>query len=739
MNIRKKSSENTMPTLDMEEQDTPERGGCAKWVTGLCVILAIALVVGNLPSGVSNATTVHTRLCSATVQEASIATILSGGGILTPQEGQALSIPQALEVQARYVSNGDRVKAGDPIVQVDKTAVVAAIAQLQGVLKELDADLSAAAGKTNSSSIRSGSAGRVKKIYAQVGTSVADTMYDQGALMLLSLDGLMAVELEGTLPVGQSVTVTLSDGTQLPGTVESISEKTSVVTLSDETAPVEDLVTVTDSTGEFLGQGTLYIHSMLRLTGAYGKVSAISVKENQKVYAGATLLSLKDTGHTAEYEKLLSRRGELEEQMEQLVKLSKDGILYAPDAGLVSGLDGSLTLETLAAAPRSQASPGWKELPGTRMEGDLNQTPTPSDGDSGDGSGGGNGGDTGNSGNSGNSGNPGGSESGGGSAGGETPPEQEGAEYALGYVLSTEGGITYVPQGTMVVTEGSVLPALAAPGGSGMALDISGLTVKISTGSGWEDSDSSQITAGDSILIGNGLLVFQHNAPSGETGGLPQGTPGGSLDMGSILAGMAGSMSGMSGMSGMTGGSIAGMSAAKSQTVYDSYDTETQDVASIIPEEEMTVEIQVDELDILSLQVGMTAQVTLDAQPGKEFTGSITKINAYGVNSGGNTKYTVTVTIPREDSMLSGMNASVKITTAQSQPLPTVPAEAIVFDSGKSWLYTGYDEKTDTLSGLTEIQTGISDGSLVEVVTGLDKNTTFYYRYADTIEYSFVG
>ena len=735
MNVRKKSSENTQPALDVEEQDTPERGGCAKWVTGLCVILAVALVVGNLPSGVSNATTVHTRLCSATVQEASIATVLSGGGILTPQEGQALSIPQALEVQARYVSNGDRVKAGDPIVQVDKTAVVAAIAELQGVLKELDADLSAAAGKTNSSSIRSGSAGRVKKIYAQVGTSVADTMYDQGALMLLSLDGLMAVELEGTAPVGQSVTVTLSDGTQHPGTVESISEETSVVTLSDETAPVEDLVTVTSSTGEFLGQGTLYIHSMLRLTGAYGTVSAISVKENQKVYAGTTLLSLKDTGHTAEYEKLLSRRKELEEQMEQLVKLSKDGILYAPDDGLVSGLDGSLTLESLAAAPRSQASPGWKELPGTRMEGDPNQTPTPSNGDSE----GGNEGDTGNTGNPGGSGS-GGTESGGedGSEGGEQPTEPEVAEYTLGYVLSTEGGITYVPQGTMVVTEGSALPALAAPGGSGMALDPGGLTVKISTGSGWEDSDSSQITAGDSILIGSSLLIFQHNAaPStGETGGLPQGTPEGSLDIGSMLAGMAGSMSGMSGMS---GSSMAGMSAAKSQTAYESYDTETQDVASIIPEEEMTVEIQVDELDILSLQAGMTAQVTLDAQPGKEFTGSITKINAYGVNSGGNTKYTVTVTIPRQDSMRSGMNASVKITTAQSQPLPTVPAEAIVFDSGKSWLYTGYDEKTDTLSCLTEIQTGLSDGSLVEVVTGLDKNTPFYYRYADTIEYSFIG
>ena len=729
MKFKNKSSENTMSAPDIEEQEAPDRGSRAKWVTGLCVILAVALLVGNLPSGVSNVTTVHTKLYSGVIQKETISTVLSGGGILTPQEGQTLSIPQSLEVQARYVSNGDRVSAGDPIAQVDKTAVISAIAELQKVLKELDGDLSAAAGKTNSSSIRSGSAGRVKKIYAQVGSSAADTMYDQGALMLLSLDGLMAAELEGTLPVGQSVTVTLSDGCQLPGTVESITENTSIVTLSDETAPVGDPVTVTADTGEFLGQGTLYIHSMLRLTGAYGTVSAISVKENQKIYGGTTLISLKDTGHTPEYEKLLSRREELEEQMEMLVKLSKDGILYAIDDGLVSGLDGSLPLEALAAAPRSQASPGWKELPGTRMEAAPSEAPPAPEGGS---EGGGSEGSTG-----GGSGSTGGSESG-GEGGGEQPTQPEGAVYTLGYGRSIENGINYVPQGTMVVTEGSTLPALAAPGGSDMPLDPAGLTVKESTGSGWTDSDSSQVAAGDSILIGNGLLVFQHNAapaPEG-TEGLPQGSPGGALDMDSILAGMASSMSGMSGI---TGSGMAGMSAQNSQTAYDSYDTETQDVVSIIPEEEMTVDIQVDELDILSLQVGMAAKVSLDALPGQEFTGSVTKINAYGANSGGNTKYTVTVTIPRQESMLSGMNASVKITTAQSQPLPTVPAEAIVFEGGKSWLYTAYDEKTDTLSGLTEIQTGISDGSLVELRSGLEENTTFYYRCADTIEYSFVG
>ena len=63
--------------------------------------------------------------------------VISGGGTLTPQEGEALSIPQALEVKARYVSNGDHVQAGDPIAQVDKAAVLSAISELQEVLDKL--------------------------------------------------------------------------------------------------------------------------------------------------------------------------------------------------------------------------------------------------------------------------------------------------------------------------------------------------------------------------------------------------------------------------------------------------------------------------------------------------------------------------------------------------------------------------------------------------------------------------
>ena len=266
--------------------------------------------------------------------------------------------------------------------------------------------------------------------------------------------------------------------------------------------------------------------------------------------------------------------------------------------------------------------------------------------------------------------------------------------------------------------------------GEPQTLQDQGQTVCLSTGGMWTESAFAEIGAGDAVLISTDTVVYEH---------LTSNTPGGgqfpNIDMGQISGMDTSALTGA--MSGLTGG-ISG-SGGTVTAVYDSYDTTLRDAAVITADEEMTVQIQVDELDILTLQTGMEAQVTLDALTGTGFTGTITSIDPYGANSGGNTKYTVTVTVSREGNMLAGMNASVKITTAVSEPVQTVPAEAILFDSGKSWLYTGYNEKTDTLTDPVEIQTGRSDGNQVELLSGLEAGQSFYYRYADSIEYSFVG
>lgn len=735
----KKLKKTDMPPLvpEEEEDDTQVRGGSgAKWITLLCVILAIALIVASLPSGISAVTKVNSKVLSAVPEENTISTVLSGGGTLSPQEGTAQSLPQALELKTYYVKNGQTVSEGDPIAQVDLVAVKAAISELQEVIDTLDAAIASESSKTNDSVIRSGTAGRVKKIYAREGTAAADTVYENGALLLLSLDGLMAVDLEARAEVGQRVTVTLSDGTALAGTVESVSDDTATVTLSDETAPLDDSVTVTTKDGEPLGTGNLYIHSRLRVAGAYGTVSKISVKENQQVSAGSTLLTLKDTGHTAEYARLLNRRTELEDQMESLVKLSKDGILHADCSGTVSGVDTeiSYTDPAVLTQTRSQASPGYTALGGIRTENtdtpqaqpsgeDQSQNP---DGNQNPGTGSGQ--------------NPGEGEDPQPGTGGSGTDETETATYILGLVTDasrlSEGVLTYAVQKTIRAEE------LATQSFADMLdptvpvqtqeLTYTKQTVLLSTGGAWIESGFEQISEGDAILIGTGIIVYQKTGTS-VPGGMPSIDPS---QFPSISSGIAGAGSALSGMASMAGGMSGYGTTAKA--AYDSYDTTKKDAAVITADEEMTVQIQVDELDIRTLETGMEATVTLDALPGSSFTGAITSINPYGENSGGNTKYTVTVTLPRDEKMLSGMNASVKITTGVSGTVPTVPAAAVVFDAGKSWLYTGYNEKTDTLTDPVEIQTGLSDGTLVELLSGLSEGSSFYYRYADSIEYSFV-
>lgn len=736
----KKRKKTDMPPLvpEEEEDDTQVRGGSgAKWVTLLCVILAIALIVASLPSGISAVTKVNSKVLSAVPEENTISTVLSGGGTLSPQEGTAQSLPQALELETYYVKNGQTVSEGDPIAQVDLVAVKAAISELQEVIDTLDAAIASESSKTNDSLIRSGTAGRVKKIYAREGTAAADTVYENGALLLLSLDGLMAVDLEARAEVGQRVTVTLSDGTALEGTVESVSDGTATVTLSDETAPLDDSVTVTTKDGETLGTGNLYIHSRLRVAGAYGTVSQISVKENQQVSAGSALLTLKDTGHTAEYARLLNRRTELEDQMESLVRLSKDGILHADCGGIVSGVDTeiSYTDPAVLTQTRSQASPGYTALGGIRMENtdtpqaqpsgeDQSQNP---DGNQNPGTGSGQ--------------TPGEGENPQPGTGGSGTDETETATYILGQVTDasrlSEGVLTYAVQKTIRAEE------LATQSFADMLdptvpvqtqeLTYTKQTVLLSTGGAWIESGFEQISEGDAILIGVGIIVYQKTGTS-VPGGMPSIDPS---QFPSLSTGIVGSGSAMSGMASMAGG-MSGYGTAARTAAYDSYDTTKKDAAVITADEEMTVQIQVDELDIRTLETGMEATVTLDALPGSSFTGAITAINPYGENSGGNTKYTVTVTLPRDEKMLSGMNASVKITTGVSGTVPTVSAAAVVFDAGKSWLYTGYNEKTDTLTDPVEIQTGLSDGSLVELLSGLSEGSSFYYRYADSIEYSFV-
>ena len=160
-------------------------------------------------------------ILSGNVTTGSINTELIGGGTLTEEDAVTISVPSAVKLTEFLVSNGQMVTEGTPIASVDRVTVMTAISQVQETLEYLSEEIEDAGYVSTTEKVNALAGGTVKIIYAEKGESVQSVMLEHGALAVLSLDGLMAVDMEteSTLSVGTAVTVTLSDGTAVSGKI----------------------------------------------------------------------------------------------------------------------------------------------------------------------------------------------------------------------------------------------------------------------------------------------------------------------------------------------------------------------------------------------------------------------------------------------------------------------------------------------------------------------------------------
>ena len=277
---------------------------------------------------------------SYAVTTGSISTVVSGSGSLTDEDLETVTVPTGVEITAVKVRNNQTVAKGDILATVDMATVISAMADLQADIKALDKKISNAEDDAADTRIVAGVSGRVKAVFGEKGADVADVMYANSALALVSLDGYMAVDIEtDALTVGQKVTVVQSNEKKFTGTVESVVGAAATVLVTDNGTTYDDTVTVQDSEGASVGTGKLYIHSALRVTGFAGTISAVSVSENQKVSDSTKLFTLKDTDYSANYNSLLRQRAQLEETLLELLTIQRDGAVLASRDGSVYSVD----------------------------------------------------------------------------------------------------------------------------------------------------------------------------------------------------------------------------------------------------------------------------------------------------------------------------------------------------------------------------------------------------------------
>lgn len=308
------------------------------------VVIVICLVAAALTGGVfylrrqvqEQFAASTQEVLSAQAERGTISTVVSGSGMLANVDTETVSVPSGVEVTEILVKYGDAVEQGDLLATVDMASVRSAMATLQSEIETLDDDIADAKGDTVSSYVTAGVPGRVKMLYVEQGASVEETMVTYGALAELSLDGYMAVDIQtGSAQGGDKVTVMLSDGSEITGTVEKTVNGTATVLVTDDGPACGDSVTVKAESGETLGTGELYIHSALKVTGYAGTVGWINVSLNQTVYASSNLFSLTDTSTSASYDALLRSRSEKEETLLELLRIQKSSGLTAPISGSV--------------------------------------------------------------------------------------------------------------------------------------------------------------------------------------------------------------------------------------------------------------------------------------------------------------------------------------------------------------------------------------------------------------------
>lgn len=141
------------------------------------------------------------------------------------------------------------------------------------------------------------------------------------------------------------------------------------------------------------------------------------------------------------------------------------------------------------------------------------------------------------------------------------------------------------------------------------------------------------------------------------------------------------------------------------------------------PDEKMSVTVTVDETDILSLAVGQEVNVTVSSLEDQVFTGAVSQVDTSG--TGGS--YTAKIELPKEKGMLYGMTADVDVTIEGVENALLVPSDAIRKTSSTSYVYTSYDEETDTLGGMVEVTVGLTNGTQTEITSGLKAGDTVYY------------
>jgi macrolide-specific efflux system membrane fusion protein len=145
----------------------------------------------------------------------------------------------------------------------------------------------------------------------------------------------------------------------------------------------------------------------------------------------------------------------------------------------------------------------------------------------------------------------------------------------------------------------------------------------------------------------------------------------------------------------------------------------TQSILFVISDR-LVASVEVDEADIGKIKLGQDTWIVLDAFPDERLKGKVSKISREGRLISDVVVYDVMVDplkVPRH--WASGMTGNVEFVSARKDGILMIPKSAVKEREGKSFVMVLEGEPTPR-----KIETGISDGRVLEVTEGLKEGDT---------------
>jgi len=135
----------------------------------------------------------------------------------------------------------------------------------------------------------------------------------------------------------------------------------------------------------------------------------------------------------------------------------------------------------------------------------------------------------------------------------------------------------------------------------------------------------------------------------------------------------------------------------------------------------LVASVEVDEADIGRIRPGQAAQIWLDAFPDQRTEGKVVKISREGRIESDVVIYDVMVNVARVPrSWSAGMTANVEFILAEKSGVLIIPRSALRSKNGEQFVQV----LEETAPAPRPVQTGITDGRMVEVTAGLKAGDT---------------